>query len=79
LPSNKEVCTKWLAAISPYIKKTPKEIYICSEYFTENNYQPESMKLSKRILKKSAIPTIFNNSNISKNQEVNAYINILIN
>lgn len=70
--------TKWLTAISAYILKTTKEIYICSAHFTENSYQPESMKLSKRILKKSAVPIIFNNSNILKNKEVNIYKHIYI-
>lgn len=59
-PSKAEFCEKFIAAIPPPLRrKVCKYSKICSKHFTTDCFQPTTSTSVRRILKRDAIPTLF--------------------
>ncbi|XP_018574570.1 THAP domain-containing protein 4-like [Anoplophora glabripennis] len=60
IPRNEETRKKWLEAIPKHlIRENASSIYICGVHFTPESFQPASLGLTKNMLRRTAVPSIF--------------------
>lgn len=64
LPQDDKSKTRWIEAISKHQEFSPSCFMICERHFAYNDFGPKSKKVGKKVLKKGAIPSIFDDESV---------------